>query len=265
MASKWGDPEIGIERDLMGRPIAGSVAALEALSREKAQKSMIDALEDKKTAARNRRIDYWARRGQASWQEPDYEGEDIAERDRISTDQRLDAMQRGGDIQGGLAEKYEPGAFARKAEGADYADDLEDQRYWTPRHQSRLADDYARKYALMTAPATIAGQSRENVATTGAGAKMGEARTELQGDSLSALAKLIGAGMFGTDPKTGDTIAPPPEAQAQIMEALRRAMAGGQSETFNPGMEQEIAGAMEASGASRQEVIAHFRKIGRIR
>lgn len=268
--SKWGDPEILGETDLRGNMTPASMIALQRAAVEADQRRKDDDLQYQRDMARNRRIAFWNDRGTSSWEEPDYEGANLEQRQRNAADIQLDTQQKSGDIAGHLAETYEPGAYARRAVGAAQSADAVAKaaadRYWDPMTHSMNDELYNRKFELGTTPAEIAAKSRGYVADTAAGAKLGEANIEAPSDAIAALAKLIGAGGYGTNPKTGDKTPAPPAVQNQIASMLQRVLSGGGDQTtFDPAMEKEIAGAMQATGSSRQEVIDHFKKIGRIR
>jgi hypothetical protein len=274
MASKWGSPEILGETDLRGNMVPKSMAALSRFAIEQQAADREQAAQDARDAARNKRIDYWDRRGQASWQEPDYAGEDLAARNQTAAALQLEQAQKMGDIEGGLAETYEPGAYKRKAEGADYAASLADKRYWDPRHQSMIDNEFSRRYDLATAPATIASEGRSDVAAQTAAGKLAVEKLGLTPDVIEALAKYIKAGGYGADkfgvglaPGSTDPGAVQGPAQQGTLDALMKILnSGGQQDrTYNSDLEAQIKDAMVQTGESRQSVIEHLKAAGIIR
>jgi len=274
MASKWGSPEVLGETDLRGNMVPKSMAALSRFAIEQAAADKEQAAQDARDQARNKRIDYWGRRGQASWQEPDYAGEDLAARNATAAALQLEQAQKMGDIEGGLAETYEPGAYARKNQAGLDAARNEDINSWDPRHQSRLTDEFGRKLQLATAPAEIAGSSRENVAGTTAAGRLAVERLGLTPEMIDALSKATKSGLFGADkygiglaPGSTDPGAAQGPAQQGTLDALMKILnsGGAQDRTYNSDMEAQIKDAMVQTGESRQTVIEHFKAAGIIR
>ncbi|HUU09707.1 MAG TPA: hypothetical protein VM431_04120 [Phycisphaerae bacterium] len=270
MASKWGSPEIVGEKDLRGNMTPASLSALARLSARQAGESAESDTQYDRDMARNRRIDYWGDRGTSSWQEPDYEGDALAERSRTQAGIGLDTLRLRGQIEGEQAAEFEPGAFRREAEGEDYAAELAAKRYWDPSTQSMEDQEWRRKMELVTAPPTIAGGSRETVAQTNAAGRMALEQLGLPPELMQGLAALTRSGAFGTDPGTGD-VRPPgsPDAgaaqgpvQQGALDAFMRLISGaGQGDTtYSPQIEQQIQDAMEQTGQPRMAVVEHFKR-----
>jgi len=278
MASKWGSPEVLGETDLRGNMVPKSMAALSRFAIEQASADKEQAAQDARDQARNKRIDYWGRRGQASWQEPDYAGEDLAARNATAAALQLEQAQKMGDIEGGLADTYEPGAYARKATGAAQSADAiaaaAANRYWDPMTHSMNTELFGQKNELVNGPATVAAGSRNYVADTTAAGKLAVANLGLTPDMVEALAKYIKAGAFGAD-KYGTGLAPGSTdpgavqgpAQQGPLDALMKILnSGGQQDmAYNSEMEAQIKDAMVQTGESRQSVIEHFKAAGIIR
>lgn len=273
--SKWGDPEILGETDLRGNLTPMSMIALQQAASQKAQDAKDEDERYAQAMARNRRIDYWARRGMASWQEPDYQGEDLAARAKTAEELRLDEMQRGGDIEGKLAETYEPGMYERKARGGAQAVDalaeLAAKRYWDPMTHSMNQEQFQQKFDLATQPAVIAATSRADQAEAAANARIRSAEETTRGRLGSAAASMIPAliksGAFGRDRK-GNPIMPDEATQKAALDAIQGILGGvsgggGADEKFDAQTEALIARGVNA-GASRQEVIGYLRQRGLI-
>lgn len=273
MASKWGSPEV-IDTDLKGNISPKSMMALQRFAIENASADKEQAAADARSAAAHKRIDYWGRRGLASWQEPDYAGEDLAARDATSAALKLDTQRKSGDLAAEQAAQYGPDELRRQAEGEAYAGELEDKRYWSPRAQSRREQINADKLAYITAAPAVAGDNKLEAERIKAASALALKELGLSADMVEALAKATKSGMFGAD-KFGTGLAPGSTdpgavqgpAQQGPLDALMKILnSGGQQDrTYNPDMEAQIKDAMVQTGESRQSVIEHFKAAGIIR
>jgi hypothetical protein len=171
---------------------------------------------------------------------------------------------------------------------ADYTGRREASRYFDPMQQAVRGDDFRRKLQLSTEPARIAADSRADVATAQADARVSAAqageRARMFASSMDLIPELTRSGVFGRD-RRGNPIAPDPEVSQQAIETMRRILSGGGraggaggagmgggmpgggmmpggggAPQITPEMEPYIQ-----AGYSPEEVIAHFQKTGRIR
>ena len=271
MASKWGSPEV-IDTDLKGNISPKSMMALQRFAIENASAEKEQAAADARSAAAHKRIDYWGRRGLASWQEPDYAGEDLAARNQTAAALELEQAQKMGDISGGLAATYEPGAYARRATGAAQSADAiasaAANRYWDPMTHSMNTELFGQKNELVNGPATVAAGSRNYVADTTAAGRLAVERLGLTPDMIDALSKATKSGMFGADkygtglaPGSTDPGAAQGPAQQGTLDALMKILnsGGAQDVAYNSDIEAQIKDAMVQTGESRQTVIEHLK------
>jgi hypothetical protein len=162
------------------------------------------------------------------------------------------------DVKEPMDAEAERRGIRNKAEGVDYGNKLAADRYWDPMTYSQREDESARKLELATAPAATAAGGKVDVAEVmKAIAAMQQPAKDAAGagTALAGVGNATRSGVFGSDPNTN--IASPPSA-----DLLRQLIPGGQR--LSPGEEAEISKGVQA-GYSREEVIAHLRKLGRIK
>jgi hypothetical protein len=161
---------------------------------------------------------------------------------------------------------------------ADYGAGLEAKRYWDPMTHSMIEESDQRKIRLATEPARIAANSREQVADITGDSRVDAARARVPDQLTQALGlvpKVAAAGGFGVD-REGNRLAPPENIQRSTTDALSRMMSGAQggvqAPRYSPDIEAEIQrglslGVAGPSGApaTREEIAAHLRQLGRIK
>jgi hypothetical protein len=164
------------------------------------------------------------------------------------------------------------GARRREAEGEDYASSLAAKRYWDPMTYGMREDDMARKMRLATEPARIAADSRENVAATTGGSKVAAAGATANGRTqqsfINSLDDMVQKGVFGFEKGPDGKVQgkqPSPEAQKFFSQFLTQAGGGaGGGGGLDPAVEAEVQ-SWEQKGYSRDEILQHFKQIGKIK
>ena len=188
----------------------------------------------------------------------------------------MEAMQVD-DLEGLLAPGQTSRAVAQaKAVGKagqeveDYGHELEAKRYWDPMTHSMGEESDARKIRLATEPANIAARSRENVQDMKGDSASEVAQIRQLAQMLGVLPKVAAGGGFGVDSE-GKPLPPPKSVSDNATGQFNRAL-GAPAQKLPPEVEAEIQrglsmGAVGPTGqpATREEIIAHLQKLGRIR
>ncbi len=165
------------------------------------------------------------------------------------------------DVEEPMRSQSELRSLTNKAEGLDYTANLASRRYWDPYTHSMMVEQDQRKNDIVNGPAAIAANSRDYVANaTNASRENIASQQQPARDATAAGAVLSGVGSagrggaFGIDPATGMPQAPPPNLLERLLPQQK----------FDAGTESEIQRGVQA-GYSRQEVVDHLKKIGRIK
>lgn len=294
--SDWGNPRI---RDT-GRRLDGSMnaLALEAIRRDD-ERETLDArgsdLQYRRDMARNMdefhhpdlaptKIDYLD--GDADGglgARPAYY--DPRSMDPIANRERArQTRDQGARQEEGLAQDLQPLEDMRNAatlrmkgrtleDVKDYGQSLQAKRYWDPMTHSAGEEEFGRKSFLATEPARVAGDARVEEALAEERARVEAARLGRPDPTTQALGlipKVQAGGGFGVDGK-GNAMPPPSNLQQGTVDALTRMMGGAQPK-LAPEVEAEIQrglsmGVAGPSGApaTRDEIIAHLKALGRIK
>lgn len=152
----------------------------------------------------------------------------------------------------------------------DYGNKLAAERYWDPMTHSMGEEADARKIRLATEPARIADESRRAVQGMKGESAEEVAQIRQLAALLGVLPKVAAGGGFGVGPD-GKPLGPPKAVSDAAGNALQSGL-GAPAQRFDPQTEAEIQrgldmGAIGPSGqpATRDEIIAHLKKLGRIR